>query len=127
MLAHPADRAPHLRNATLRVRDLPQHRAVRALQQAVQPLARRGEHRNVAGRVEQRQVVVPRLARVLGASITADRAAAGLPPFEYKTLPRVAATSVWPAVIATGEQIGGRYCQDCQIAPVDDAPASATA
>lgn len=59
--------------------------------------------------------------RALGASIKADLESAGLPPFSFKTLAQVAATQVWAAV-AAGEVVGGRYLQDCQVAPVDDAP-----
>jgi NAD(P)-dependent dehydrogenase (short-subunit alcohol dehydrogenase family) len=39
----------------------------------------------------------------------------GKPPFRYKTLPQGAATSVWVAVVASPEEIGGRYCANCQV------------
>ncbi len=42
--------------------------------------------------------------------------------FEFKTIRQVAATSVWAAAVTDGEEVGGRYCQDCQIAPIDNAP-----
>ncbi|QZP08471.1 SDR family NAD(P)-dependent oxidoreductase [Caenibius sp. WL] len=35
---------------------------------------------------------------------------------EYKTVPQGAATSVWAAAVADGDAVGGRYCEDCQIA-----------
>jgi NAD(P)-dependent dehydrogenase (short-subunit alcohol dehydrogenase family) len=44
--------------------------------------------------------------------------AAGLPPLIAKTAPQGAATSVWAAVVAPADAIGGRYCEDCQVAPV---------
>ncbi len=44
-----------------------------------------------------------------------QRAAAGEPPFEFKSIPEGAATSVWAGVVAGSEEIGGRYCEDCQI------------
>ena len=42
-------------------------------------------------------------------------AAEGKPPFQYKTIPQGAATSVWTAVVASPEQIGGRYCENCHV------------
>lgn len=51
-------------------------------------------------------------------SINAQNAAAGLPPFEFKTIPQGAATSVWAAAVAPAELIGGRYCEDCHVAEV---------
>jgi NAD(P)-dependent dehydrogenase (short-subunit alcohol dehydrogenase family) len=44
--------------------------------------------------------------------------AAGLPPLIAKTVPQGAATSVWAAVTAREEEVGGRYCEDCQLSPV---------
>jgi NAD(P)-dependent dehydrogenase (short-subunit alcohol dehydrogenase family) len=55
-------------------------------------------------------------------AITEERAAAGLPPPRFKTLAQVAATQVWAAVVAKSEEVGGRYCEDCRVAPVDDTP-----
>lgn len=48
------------------------------------------------------------------------RAAAGLPPSELKEIPQAAATSVWAAIVAGKNEIGGRYLEDCAVAPVDD-------
>ena len=39
----------------------------------------------------------------------------GKSPFQYKTLPQGAATSVWAATVASPEEIGGRYCGNCQV------------
>lgn len=50
------------------------------------------------------------------------RAAAGLPPSELKEIPQAAATSVWAAVVANKDEIGGRYLEDCAVAAVDDTP-----
>lgn len=50
------------------------------------------------------------------------RAEAGLPPSVLKEIPQVAATSVWAAVVADKDEIGGRYLEDCAIATVDDTP-----
>ena len=50
--------------------------------------------------------------------------AEGKAPFKYKTLAQGAATSVWAAVTASANEIGGRYCEDCHVAQVvpDDVP-----
>jgi NAD(P)-dependent dehydrogenase (short-subunit alcohol dehydrogenase family) len=36
--------------------------------------------------------------------------------FEWKTIPQGAATSVWAAVVAPAELVGGLYCEDCHVA-----------
>src|SRR6201994_4878090 len=48
--------------------------------------------------------------------INERQAAAGLPPFQWKTIPQGAATSVWAAVVAPAEEVGGLYCEDCHVA-----------
>ncbi len=50
--------------------------------------------------------------------INKDRAAEGKGPFEWKTIPQGAATSVWAAVVAPANEIGGQYCEDCRVAHV---------
>jgi NAD(P)-dependent dehydrogenase (short-subunit alcohol dehydrogenase family) len=52
--------------------------------------------------------------------INAENLAAGRPPFKMKSLPQGAATSVWAAVFARAEEVGGRYCEDCHVAEVVD-------
>jgi len=47
-----------------------------------------------------------------------QNAAAGNKGFEWKTIPQGAATSVWAAVVAPGEEIGGRYCENCHVAKI---------
>ncbi|MGB6688401.1 MAG: SDR family NAD(P)-dependent oxidoreductase [Terracidiphilus sp.] len=47
--------------------------------------------------------------------IQEQRAAAGEPPFEFKSIPQGAATSVWAGVVASADEVGGKYCEDCQI------------
>ena len=39
-------------------------------------------------------------------------------PFKLKTIPQGAATSVWAAVVASAEAIGGRYCENCHVGQV---------
>ncbi|WP_058188206.1 SDR family NAD(P)-dependent oxidoreductase [Terracidiphilus gabretensis] len=50
-------------------------------------------------------------------------AAEGKGPFQFKTIPQGAATSVWAAVVAPAEEIGGKYCENCGVGPLvsDDA------
>ena len=45
-------------------------------------------------------------------------AAAGNALFQWKTIPQGAATSVWAGVAAPAEEIGGRYCANCQVSPI---------
>jgi NAD(P)-dependent dehydrogenase (short-subunit alcohol dehydrogenase family) len=47
---------------------------------------------------------------------------AGAPPFNWKSIPQGAATSVWAACVADAEAIGGRYCEDCHVAEVVTVP-----
>jgi len=56
-----------------------------------------------------------------------QRAAAGEPPFEFKSVPEGAATSVWAGVVASADEVGGKYCEDCQVAELlpADSPVSA--
>ena len=42
-------------------------------------------------------------------------AAEGKGPFLLKTIPQGAATSVWAGVVASAEEIGGRYCENCHV------------
>jgi NAD(P)-dependent dehydrogenase (short-subunit alcohol dehydrogenase family) len=58
--------------------------------------------------------------------INQQLAAAGKPSIHWKSIPQGAATSVWAGVVAPPEQIGGRYCEDCQVASIvpDDVPVS---
>ncbi|KIZ44819.1 MULTISPECIES: SDR family NAD(P)-dependent oxidoreductase [Rhodopseudomonas] len=54
------------------------------------------------------------------AKINADLAAEGKPPFQWKTIPQGAATSVWAGVVADADAVGGRYCENCQLSEVTD-------
>ena len=52
--------------------------------------------------------------------INAELTAEGRPPFQFKTIPQGAATSVWAAVVAPADEVGGRYCEDCQVSQVTE-------
>ena len=43
---------------------------------------------------------------------------AGASTMVFKTVPQGAATSVWSAVVAPAEAVGGRYCEECHVAAV---------
>jgi NAD(P)-dependent dehydrogenase (short-subunit alcohol dehydrogenase family) len=50
--------------------------------------------------------------------INRQLAAEGNGRFTWKTIPQGAATSVWAGVVAPAEEIGGRYCANCQVGPI---------
>jgi len=64
--------------------------------------------------------MAPGALEALRARIIEDNKKSGLPPFEWKTIPQGAATSVWAGVVAPAEDVGGRYCEDCHVADVID-------
>jgi len=51
----------------------------------------------------------------------------GKPPFQFKTIPQGAATSVWAGVVAPADEIGGKYCENCHVGHIvaDDVTISA--
>ncbi len=73
-------------------------------------------------RTELSRYMKPEDSVAMLASINKANAEAGLPPFEYKTIPQGAATSIWAAVVADADTIGGRYCEDCHVAEPQDSP-----
>ena len=54
-------------------------------------------------------------------------AAEGNAPFQWKTIPQGAATSVWAGIVAAAGEIGGKYCEDCHVGSIvpDDTPVDA--
>jgi NAD(P)-dependent dehydrogenase (short-subunit alcohol dehydrogenase family) len=62
----------------------------------------------------------PSLLQNLIQQIDKQLTAGGKGPFQWKTIPQGAATTVWAGVVAPAEGIGGQYCENChvgQIAP----------
>ena len=59
--------------------------------------------------------------------INRQLAAQGKGPFQWKTIPQGAATSVWAAVVAPATEIRGQYCENCHVGHIvpDDAPITA--
>ena len=49
---------------------------------------------------------------------------AAVAAFDWKTVPQGAATSVWAGFVAPADEIGGRYCEDCHVAEVNDDPSA---
>src|SRR3984957_11918707 len=45
-------------------------------------------------------------------------AAEGKPPYEWKTIPQGAATSVWAGFVAPADEVGGRYCENCHVGTI---------
>jgi NAD(P)-dependent dehydrogenase (short-subunit alcohol dehydrogenase family) len=58
--------------------------------------------------------------------INRQLAAAGKPPIKLKSIPQGAATSVWAAVVASADEIGGRYCENCHVGGIVPAEVPAT-
>jgi NAD(P)-dependent dehydrogenase (short-subunit alcohol dehydrogenase family) len=71
-------------------------------------------------------VIQTELARHVDAShlqkmvdqINQQLAAENKGPFQWKTIPQGAATSVWAAVVAPADEVGGRYCENCHVGHV---------
>ena len=80
-----------------------------------------GIHTELARHMDpgQLQAMVDQISRQL--------AAEGKGPFEFKTVPQGAATTVWAGVVASAEEIGGQYCENCHVGKVvaDDVTISA--
>jgi len=64
--------------------------------------------------------MTPELTQQMISSITSANAAAGKPAFAFKTIPQGAATTVWAAVVAGADEIGGQYCEDCHVAELQE-------
>jgi len=62
--------------------------------------------------------LAPGVLQQLVDQINAQTLAAGGPAFSWKTIPQGAATSVWAGVVASADEVGGRYCEDCQVAEI---------
>ncbi len=65
--------------------------------------------------------MTPQVLQGLLDSITRDQPP-GAAPFEWKTIPQGAATSVWAGVVAPADAVGGKYCEDCHVAEIVSDP-----
>src|SRR6201984_2780310 len=61
-----------------------------------------------------RYVEPGRMEKVVN-EINQQLAAQGKGPFQWKSIPQGAATSVWAAVVARPDEIGGQYCENCHV------------
>jgi NAD(P)-dependent dehydrogenase (short-subunit alcohol dehydrogenase family) len=75
-------------------------------------------------RTELGRHLPPEALQQLVDRINAANTAAGEPPFTWKTIPQGAATTVWSGVVARADTIGGRYCEDCDVAGIAATPES---
>ena len=60
----------------------------------------------------------PSVLEGMVAQINKELAAEGHPPFQWKTIPQGAATSVWAGVVAPADEIGARYCENCHVGSI---------
>ena len=51
-------------------------------------------------------------------SINKQLTADGKGPFQWKTVPQGAATSVWAGVVAIADEVGGKYCENCHVGTI---------
>ena len=47
-----------------------------------------------------------------------QQAAEGKAPFQWKTIPQGAATSVWAGIVAPANEVGGKYCENCHVSHI---------
>ena len=50
--------------------------------------------------------------------INEQAAAEGKGAFQFKTIPQGSATSVWAGIVASAEEVGARYCENCHVSEV---------
>jgi NAD(P)-dependent dehydrogenase (short-subunit alcohol dehydrogenase family) len=67
---------------------------------------------------ELARYVDPARLQALVDQVKQQAEAEGKGPWRWKTIPQGAATSVWAAVVASADEIGGRYCENCHVGTV---------
>ncbi|REE22170.1 NAD(P)-dependent dehydrogenase (short-subunit alcohol dehydrogenase family) [Paraburkholderia sp. BL27I4N3] len=82
------------------------HRARGVRASAVHP---GGIHTELARHMDEGQMTA--LLEGINKQLESD----GKAPFQFKTVPQGAATSVWAAVVAAADAVGGRYCENCHV------------
>jgi NAD(P)-dependent dehydrogenase (short-subunit alcohol dehydrogenase family) len=60
----------------------------------------------------------PTLIQKMIEQMNQQRASQGKAPSQLKTIPQGAATSVWAAVVAPADEIGGKYCENCHVGKI---------
>ncbi len=66
--------------------------------------------------------MTPELIQNMIKSIEEANKAAGAPAFQWKTIPQGAATTVWSGFVAAADEVGGKYCEDCHLAQLQENP-----
>lgn len=66
--------------------------------------------------------MTPELRDLMMKSVEEGNKAANLPSFKWKTIPQGAATTVWSGFVAAADDVGGKYCEDCHVAVINDNP-----
>jgi NAD(P)-dependent dehydrogenase (short-subunit alcohol dehydrogenase family) len=66
--------------------------------------------------------MTPELRTAMIKSIEEANKASGAAPFRFKSIPQGAATSVWTGFVAAPDAIGGKYCEDCHVAELQENP-----
>ncbi len=64
--------------------------------------------------------MTPELIQGMLKSIEDANKSAGAPAFQWKTIPQGAATTVWSGFVAAADEVGGRYCEDCHVAELQE-------
>jgi NAD(P)-dependent dehydrogenase (short-subunit alcohol dehydrogenase family) len=82
------------------------HRARGVRAAAVHP---GGIHTELARHMDESQMTA--LLETINSQLESE----GQGPFQFKTVSQGAATSVWAAVVASAEDIGARYCENCHV------------
>jgi NAD(P)-dependent dehydrogenase (short-subunit alcohol dehydrogenase family) len=85
------------------------HRARGVRAAAVHP---GGIHTELARHMDEGQMTA--LLKTINSQLESE----GQAPFQFKTVPQGAATSVWTAVVASAEDVGGRYCENCHVSRI---------
>ncbi len=66
--------------------------------------------------------MTPQVMQTLIDSINAASQTAGAAAFKWKTIPQGAATSVWSGFVAPADLVGGKFCEDCHVADIEEDP-----
>jgi NAD(P)-dependent dehydrogenase (short-subunit alcohol dehydrogenase family) len=69
-------------------------------------------------RTELARHMDPGALQALVETMNQQMAKEGKGPFQFKTIPQGAATSVWAAVVGPAEEIGAHYCENCHVGHV---------
>jgi NAD(P)-dependent dehydrogenase (short-subunit alcohol dehydrogenase family) len=64
--------------------------------------------------------LTPELVEQMRARLSQGTGNAKAPEFRFKTVPQGSATSAWCGFVASADEVGGRYCEDCHVCEVND-------